>query len=148
MGRLESSFFLHPSKKSCPILDAQRPHGDSFKLLGVKFGTKLCMKDGVMELAAVGYSRVQMVSRTRHFDFMAHALSFLEHATPALHHTIPFHVAALGRVQESLWEALRLTPCDALTKYKLAPLRTRRAARSGQRVWPCCLEGVVACCAV
>jgi hypothetical protein len=53
-------------------------------------------------------------------------VSFLEHATPAFHHAIPFHLAAFDRVQESFSEALRLIPSDALTKYKLVPLRTRR----------------------
>jgi hypothetical protein len=123
-----------PGKESFHILDNRHPLGDSFRFLGVAFDTQLVMKDGIMELAAQAHARVQMILRARKFNseretiqlYKAHVLSFLEHATPAIHHAVPFHLAALDRVQNSFLEALGLSAADALAKHKLAPLRTRR----------------------
>jgi len=87
-----------------------------------------------MVLAAQGHSRVQMVLRARRYYsegetvqlYKAQVLSFLEHANPAIHHAVPFHLAALDRVQGSFLEAMGISPRDALIKFKLAPLQTRR----------------------
>ena len=123
-----------PSKESFHILDRERPVGESFRLLGVLFDTKLTMRDAIMETAAQAHSRVQMVLRTRRFNtdsetfrlYKAQVLSFLEHATPAIHHATPFHLSSLDRVQSSFLEAMQLTEAEAFVKHKLAPLSTRR----------------------
>ncbi len=123
-----------PGKENFHILDNRHPLGGSFRFLGVAFDTQLVMKDGIMELAAQTHARVQMILRARKFNserktiqlYKAHVLSLLGHATPAIHHAIPFHLAALDRVQDSFLEALGVSAADALVKHKLAPLRTRR----------------------
>ena len=53
-------------------------------------------------------------------------LSFIEHATPAIHHAVPFVLEALERVQNSFLDTLHLSKLEALTTFKLAPLSTRR----------------------
>ncbi len=45
---------------------------------------------------------------------------------PAIHHAVPFHLAALDRAQDSFLEALGISAANALVKHKLAPFRTRR----------------------
>ncbi len=122
-----------PGKDSLHILDGRRPCGDSFRLLGVTFDTQLTMKYGIMEIAARGHARVQMVLRARrsHSEretfqlFKAHVLPFLGHATTAIHHAVPFHLAVLDRMRESFLEAIGVSAGDALVKHRLAPLRTR-----------------------
>jgi len=60
-----------PGKESLHILDPERPVGDSFRILGVLFDTRLTMKDAVMEIAAQAHVRLQTVLRTHRYNSVA-----------------------------------------------------------------------------
>jgi hypothetical protein len=53
-------------------------------------------------------------------------LSYIEPGTPAFYHAAPSLLNELDRVQSRLLRELGLSELDALARYKLAPLSSRR----------------------
>ena len=53
-------------------------------------------------------------------------LSFIEYATPAIHHAPDFFLAQIDRVQDTFLEEIGLAVEQALLEFHLAPLQTRR----------------------
>ena len=52
-------------KEGFYIIDTRRPHGHTFRILGITFGTKLVMDQAIHEIAAQGHSRVTCVLRAK-----------------------------------------------------------------------------------
>ena len=58
--------------------------------------------------------------------YKCHVLSFLESNAAALFHAAGSHLALVDHVQEVLLRELGLSDADALLRFNLAPLSTRR----------------------
>ena len=121
-------------KEQMIIIDKQRPSGESFKMLGVLFDTRLSMAKAVHQIAGQARSRLRCLLRLRRFYsrrdmvifYKSQVLSYVEFATPALYHAHPFLLHSLDDIQDLFLDALGLTPLEALKDFKLAPLNTRR----------------------
>ena len=59
-------------------------------------------------------------------QYKTHVLPFLEHSTAAVYHATTTLLETLERVQRTFLRRLSLTEEEALEKYNLAPLGTRR----------------------
>ena len=59
-------------------------------------------------------------------QYKTHILPYLEFATPAVYHATATTLAKMDKLQITFLKELGLTPLEALKKYTLAPLCTRR----------------------
>ena len=116
------------------ILHQRKPEGDGFEMFGVKFDTKLRMELQVQSLVNRCRWKLKTLLRTRRYfteeqlvqQYKMHILPFLEFCTPAVYHATATALAPLNKLQTTFLKELGLTPLEALRKYKLAPLETRR----------------------
>ena len=121
-------------KESMHILHQRKPEGDGFEMFGVKFDTKLRMELQVQSLVNRCRWKLKTLLRTRRYfteeqlvqQYKMHILPFLEFCTPAVYHATATALAPLNKLQTTFLKELGLTPLEALRKYKLAPLETRR----------------------
>ena len=121
-------------KESFHILHRTNGFGDDFALLGVTFDTSLHMGVGISIIAREAGWRLKSVLRPRRFFsemqivnlYKSQVLSYLESGTPAFYHASTTVLRPLDRVQERLLRELGLAHADALEKYHLAPLGSRR----------------------
>jgi len=121
-------------KEHMLILSRQRPHGQSFKLLGVDFDCKLVMSDAVFDLTTKCKWKLKAILRTKKFNtseglinlYKAQILSYIEYRTAAVYHACSTSLAALESVQTKLLEAAGVTEVEALLNFRLAPLSARR----------------------
>ena len=88
-------------------IDRQSPVGGNCLLLGVTFDPSLVMDVACFEIAGQAHARLRNLLRGKRF-FNARALvrlckprvlSFVEYATPPIHHAPAFFVAQIDRVQ-------------------------------------------------
>ena len=122
------------AKESQHILSRRCPHGDPFKLLGIRFDCKLLMADTVFELVNDCRWKLNAILRTKRFNngqqlitlYKAQLLSYIEYRTAAIYHACQHSLDALERVQIRLVEAAGMSEVEALTACRLAPLATRR----------------------
>ena len=85
------------TKESLHVLCSKQPMGDAFKILGIKFDTKLIMYEAVVGIVAETSSRLKMLLRVRPFYnvsalvnlYKCHVLSFIESGPPAYYHAAP-----------------------------------------------------------
>ena len=92
------------------------------------------MHEAIAKLAVDAGWRLQALLRTRRFHstsslirlYKAQILSFLEAATPAIVHAAPSQLDRIDRIQRRFLREIGLSEYEALSKYKLAPLETRR----------------------
>jgi len=123
-----------PAKESFHILGRARPHGESFKLLGVQFDCKLIMTDTVHSLAKDARWKLKAVLRTRKYMtgtqlidvYKSQILSFVEYRTPAIYHVCNSALQTLDAVQDSMLRAIGMNDLEALYVANLAPLCVRR----------------------
>jgi hypothetical protein len=121
-------------KESFHILHHKDAVGDDFRMLGVKFDTKLLMSSAATEISVQAGLRLRTLLRGQHFFSIAalvrlyksQVLSFLEKATPALYHAPDFFLAPVDNIQRQLLSELCVSELEAVEKYSLAPLKTRR----------------------
>ena len=59
-------------------------------------------------------------------QYKTHILPYLEFATPAVYHATATAPEPLDKLQATFLREVGLTPLEALKKYNLAPLETRR----------------------
>ena len=99
---------FEPTKESHHILCPPEPFGNSFRILGLEFDTKLRMHDAVLEIVEnVGW-KIQMLHRVRRFYrltelvglYKSHVLSYIEYRTPAIHHAIDSVLVKVDRIQK------------------------------------------------
>ena len=123
-----------PSKESFHVLHRRDPAGENFTILGVSFDGKLLMHEACHELAVEGGWRTKALLRSRrYYDtaallrlFKSHVLPFLESATPAVYHASRSVLAPVDNVLDSFLRRLHVTSAEALLRYNLAPLCSRR----------------------
>ena len=121
-------------KESKHILSRSQLYGESFKLLGVQFDTKLTMTESVFNLAKDCRWKLKAILRTCKYNAGGHLillhkaqiLSFIEYRTAAIYHACRSSLEALDRVQDKLIEAAGVSQTEALLAFKLAPLAARR----------------------
>ena len=122
------------AKESQHILDARRPGGDDFKLLGLVVDPQLSMFNGVLKASREANFRLRRVLRLRtHFQrselvqfYKSEVLSYVEGFTPGIYHAAPSVLQMLDDIQASFLDSLGLSDEEALLSYNLAPLGTRR----------------------
>ena len=122
------------SKEEFIILHRSRGVGPSFRFLGVVFDKELRMHEAIAKLAVDAGWRLQALLRTRRFHstsslirlYKAQILSFLEAATPAIVHAAPSQLDRIDRIQRRFIREIGVSEYEALSKYKVAPLETRR----------------------
>ena len=132
-GRANSVRF-DASKESFHVLHRTNGHGEDFLLLGILFDVELRMGIAVTTLAREAGWRLKTVLRPRRFFteretvnlYKSQVLSYLESGTPAYAHAARSVLDQLDRVQRRLLRELGLCAEEALEKYNLAPLETRR----------------------
>ena len=123
-----------PSKESFHILSRQKPCGESFKILGVKYECKLIMTDSVLSLAKNARWKLKLILRTSKYMtgvrltdvYKSQILSFVEYRTPAIYHVCDSALQTLDAVQDSLLAAAGMDELEALFVVNLAPLCVRR----------------------
>ena len=121
-------------KEGFYILSPRRPLGDSFRILGVTFDTKLTMDACLHEVAGHAHNQVTIILRTHRFHsvpdllrlYESYVLSFVESGVPAYYHAPSFFLALIDRVQDRFLDELGMSPSTALRDCSLAPLTTRR----------------------
>ena len=122
------------TKESLHVLCSKQPMGDAFKILGIKFDTKLIMYEAVVGIVAETGSRLKMLLRVRPFYsvsalvnlYKCHVLSFIESGTPAYYHSAPSILKLIDEIQNEFLMTLGISVRDALIHFNLAPLRLRR----------------------
>ena len=90
-------------KEHMLILNRQKPHGQSFKLLGVDFDCKLVMSDAVYDLTTKCKWKLKAILQTQKFNtneglinlYKAQILSYIEYRTAAIYHACSMSLAAL-----------------------------------------------------
>ena len=101
---------FEPAKESFHVLSRADPAGESFKLLGVTFDTKLLMADEVHSLVTECSWKLTSIWRTRRlfcdYDlvnlYKAYVLSFAEYRTAAIYHCSTTTLAPLDAIQSRL----------------------------------------------
>ena len=92
------------------------------------------MEEAINEIAANANSRLQVLLRGRRYFteavmirlYKSQVLSYLEYATPAIYHAPQFFLQRLDCIQHRFLEFIDISVQDALIKYHLAPLSSRR----------------------
>ena len=121
-------------KESMHILHRLEPEGEDFKMFGILFDTKLTMEQQVEALTNRCRWKLKTLLRAQRYfneeqmvqQYKTHILPYLEFATPAVYHATATTLAKMDKLQTSFLKQIGLTPLEALTKYALAPLSTRR----------------------
>ena len=121
-------------KESFHILSRTGGSGDSFKLLGIRFDTKLLMHGAVHDCVVACNWKLQSILRTKRFyadadilvTFKAHILSFIEYRTMAIAHAAPSELQPLDDILTRLLVRLGISQEAALVHFNLAPLNARR----------------------
>lgn len=92
------------------------------------------MHEAIAKLVVDAGWRLQALLRTRRFHstsslirlYQAQILWLLEAATPAIVHAAPSQLDRIDRTQRRFLREIGLSEYEALSKFKLAPLETRR----------------------
>jgi len=121
-------------KESFHILHRRRPKGESFKIMGILWDTKLTMLAECQEVAARAGWKLKTLLRTRRFYttselvilYKSHVLPVLEFPTPAVFHAASSVFELLDKVQGRFLCEVGLTPEDVLLFFHLAPSCCRR----------------------
>ena len=123
-----------PLKESFAVLRREKPLGELFRLLGVKFDTKLLMHEGAREVSVEAGWRLQSILKARRFFstfelvrlYKSLVLSFIESGVAGYYHAAPSVLHCIDRVQLRMLRETGLTEEDALLKFNLLPLAMRR----------------------
>ena len=125
---------FEPSKESLHVLCSKQPKGDAFKILGIKFDTKLSMYDAVVSIVAETGSRLKMIYRVRPFYsvsalinlYKCHVLSFIESGSAAYYHATPSILKLIDEIQIVFLANIGISKECALKDFNLAPFGLRR----------------------
>ena len=122
------------AKESQHILHERHPYGDNFKILGLRFDPQLTMFHAVSDIAREASFRLRRVLRLRgHFRmselimyYKSEVLGYIEGFSAGIHHASRSILQMLDEVQTSFLSSLGLSEEDALLRFRLAPLCSRR----------------------
>ncbi len=129
-----SQVIFDAGKEHFAILSTTDSHGELFRLLGVRFDSKLQMGQAVRDCVIDASWRMRTMMRTRRVHstcelallFKSHILSFLEYRTPAIYHACTSVLDPLDRILKSFLRDVCVPELDALMTLNLAPLSARR----------------------
>ena len=121
-------------KKSFHVLHRRDPAGESFRVFGVRWNIKLSMEPECEEVGKRAFTKLRALLKLRRFYttpqlvqlYKTHVLPVLELPTPAVYHATDTALDNLDKVQRHFLRELGLTAAEALEKFHLAPLSTRR----------------------
>ena len=119
-------------KESTHVLSTTNPKGDSFRLLGVTYDTKLSMTSTIDELVRGITWRLRALKRGRQYysaydllrQYKARVLSYAEYRTAALYHATDSALHRLDSLQTRFLRELGVSETDALLTHNLAPPRS------------------------
>ena len=122
------------AKETFHVLHRTDAWGDSFRALGVHWDTQLSMALQCQEVATKASWKLRTLLRTLGFhdtaalvgQYKSHVLPTLEFCTPAVYHGTDSVLEQVDRVQKRFLREAGLTEAEALLRYNLAPLQTRR----------------------
>ena len=123
-----------PVKESMHVISHVDPHGETFRILGVTFDSKLIMATAVQELVTELRWKLRTLLRATRFmstseqvlQFKARLLSYVEYRTPGIYHACSSLLDRIDAVQRAFLREVGLSAEDAITRYSLAPLESRR----------------------
>ena len=123
-----------PSKVSLHIISRRVPWGNSFKILGIEFDTKLVMREAVHHCAVEAGWRITSVLRPRRYFkdaelmklYKTHVLSHIEYRTSGIAHACESVLLEIDRLQTRFLRELGISEIEALMHFNLAPLAVRR----------------------
>ena len=123
-----------PAKESFHIIGKRGNTCGNFKILGINFDTKLGMQDCVHDLVCACGWKLRTLLRTRRYHtdrelvvlFKAHLLSYIEYRTPAIAHASCSVLAPVDRVLDQFLRGICVSSIEALSSFRLAPLKCRR----------------------
>ena len=132
-GEANQVSFDAQKEKFC-IISLDAPEGDSFKLLGVLFDTRLKMTEAIHTLRAQANWKLRALLQTRrNFTipelmnlFKSRILGFIEYRTPAIYHADSTTLAQLDKILGRLLRTVGISDEESLLHFRLAPLNTRR----------------------
>ena len=121
-------------KESLHVLHRRYPEGDSFTVLGVLWDLQLKMEAECESVGSRANWKLTTLLRLRRFYSLAdlvtlyrtHVLPVLEFPTPAIYHATNTALKLVDQVQKRFLREVGFTAVDALLKFGLAPLQTRR----------------------
>ena len=122
------------SKEGKRILSRRRPSGDAFLLLGVSFDCALIMDDAISGLVKRCRWKLRTLLRSqRHFEacalvnlYKSRMLGFIEYRTAAIYHASDSLLQTLDAIQRRFLEHVGASEIEALFRFNLAPLASRR----------------------
>ena len=122
------------TKESTTILSRNDPHGDGFKMYGIKFDPGLYMSEAVNRLYSEASWKLSSILRTSRFFSTGHivylyktkVMSYIEFRTAAIYHSSANLLQRIDGLQDRLLRSIGMNATDALTKFNLTPLQTRR----------------------
>ena len=123
-----------PAKESKHVISYASPEGEDFKILGIRFDTKLIMECCTNDVVCACKWKVAQLLRCKRFYsqakmvslFKAQVLSYIEYKTPGLYHASTSILAGIDHILNSFLGELSLDHVSALHRYNLAPLQCRR----------------------
>lgn len=122
------------SKEGFATFSHVEPSGGCLKILGVLFDPRLRMDEDIHSCCSAICWKMRTLLRTSRFYtvpemvflFKTHILSFIEYRTPAWYHASETALRPVNRILTSFLAGLGVPAVEALLKYDLAPLSTRR----------------------
>ena len=139
-------------KESHLIIAQYQPEGDPIRLLGIRCDNRLQMTLALQECVNQASWRLRTLLRTQRYHtdaellllFESHILSYVEYRTPAVFHACTTVLHPLDRVLQNFLRQINMSDEEALLKFNLAALSTRRGIamlgvlrRAALRLQPC-----------
>ena len=123
-----------PSKESFHLLHRRFWDGDNFKILGVIFDPALLMHEAACHVATEAGWRLQALLKVRRFFttpelfrmYKCQVLTYIESSIPGLYHAAVSVLDRVDRVQRRFLREMEISEVDALIRFRLAPLPSRR----------------------
>ena len=121
-------------KEHVAIISNTDPYGECFKILGIRFDTKLLMSRAILECVSEAGWKFQTLLRTARYHndanlfelFKSHVVSFLEYRTAGIYHAASSNLAPLDRILDRFCKQIGVSSIEAYFYFNMAPLGTRR----------------------
>ena len=110
------------------------PHGDAFKILGLRFDCRLTMADAARDLGHEMRWKVRSIMRSHKYQstssmvqlYKSKVLSYDGYRTSAMYHASSTALDFVDKCQDGFLEGVGVDAVVALLVFNLAPLSTRR----------------------
>jgi hypothetical protein len=123
-----------PSKEAFMVIHPTYGEGESFKLLGTMFDSKLIMDEAVSAIIRKAGPKLTALLRTKPYyatgdmmqSYKSHILCLLEGSTGAIYHASNTVLHRLDHLQDKFLRELGMSAEQAFLDFNLAPLQLRR----------------------